>query len=152
MHVQGELKGVLAGAVAAVGYELWGAELHRSGRHGTLVVFIDNKQGGVTIEDCEKASRQISAVLEVEQPAMSAYALEVSSPGLFRALYTVDQFKRFIGAPIKLRLKEANADNRKNFSGMLLEVSDNGILMKVENEEFNFELNEIAEAYLNPDI
>lgn len=151
VHVQGELKKVLAGAVSAVGLLLWGAEIRYSGRHGTLVVYIDAEQG-VTIADCEKASKQISAILDVEQPSMADYSLEVSSPGMFRPLFTPDQFARFVGESIKIRLKEATAVNRKNFAGTLLKVNETTILLKVDEEDVEFGYDEIAQAHLNPTI
>lgn len=151
MEVHSELKNVLAGAVAAVGYQLWGAEMVNSGRTGILRVYIDT-ESGVNIDDCAKASRQISAVLEVEQPSLREYTLEVSSPGLFRPLFTKMQYQRYLNEPIKLRLKRADALNRRNFSGILTKVDDASISLLVDGEEFTFELEDISQAHVNPDI
>lgn len=151
MEVHSELKNVLTGAVAAVGYQLWGAEMVNSGRTGILRVYID-AETGVNIDDCAKASRQISAVLEVEQPSLREYTLEVSSPGLFRPLFTVEQYQRFLNEPIKIRLKRADVLNRKNFSGILTKVNDASINLLVDNEEFSFEFEDISQAHLNPEI
>lgn len=151
VEVLGELEALLMGAVAAVGYELWGAEVINTGRIHTLRVYIDADKG-INIDDCAKASRQISAVLEVEDPVASAYTLEVSSPGLRRPLYTLDQYKGFIAQPIKLRLKQANVLNRKNFSGILMKADTLGIGVEVDGEQYVFELADIASAHLNPTI
>lgn len=151
VEVHTELKNVLTGAIAAAGYQLWGAEMVQSGRSGILRVYIDTEKG-VNIDDCEKASRQISAVLEVEQPSLENYTLEVSSPGLFRPLFTLAQYQRFLQEPIKLRLKRADALNRKNFSGILTKVDDLKITLLVDGEEFTFALEDVSQAHLNPKI
>ena len=88
-----KLQEMLQGAVEDLGCELWGIECQRAGRFMTVRLFID-KEGGVGIDDCADVSRQVSAILDVEDPIADKYNLEVSSPGLDRPLFTLEQFQR----------------------------------------------------------
>ncbi len=144
------MQSILASAVEAAGYELVGSELHRQGRYSVLRVYID-KEGGVTADDCAKASRQIGAVLDVENPITSAYSLEVSSPGLDRPLYTREQYQRFVGQVIKLRLRVPQNAQRQ-FSGILLEVVGDEINLHTEQGVKLFALSDIEKANLVPNI
>lgn len=144
------MQSILASAVEAAGYELVGSELHRKGRYSVLRVYID-KEGGVTADDCAKASRQIGAVLDVENPITSAYSLEVSSPGLDRPLYTREQYQRFVGQVIKLRLRVPQNAQRQ-FSGILLEVVGDEINLHTEQGVKLFALSDIEKANLVPNI
>ena len=82
--------------IKAMGYHLWGIEYLGQGKHSVLRVYLD-KAGGVNIEDCALASRQISSLLDVEDPIKSEYTLEVSSPGLDRMLFSLEQFQEYAG-------------------------------------------------------
>ena len=72
-----------------------GIECQRAGRFMTVRLFID-KDGGVGVDDCADVSRQVSAILDVEDPIADKYNLEVSSPGLDRPLFTLEQFQRYV--------------------------------------------------------
>src|SRR5690554_4251416 len=96
------LQELVAPAVEALGFELWGLEYHSRNRQTLLRIFIDGPDG-VTVDDCAAVSRQISAVMDVEDPIAGEYTLEVGSPGLDRPLYTLEQFQRYVGEPVKLR-------------------------------------------------
>lgn len=108
-----------------MGYETLGVE-HASAGSGQAVlrVYIDHADG-IGIEDCETVSRQLSGVLDVEDPISGHYDLEVSSPGLDRPLFTVEQVARYRGHQIRVRLEEKR-DGRRNFEGEVLGVSDDG--------------------------
>ncbi len=134
--------------VAALGYELLGIELNQSTHGSILRVYID-KEGGIVVEDCVAVSRQLSAVLDVEDPIRGNYDLEVSSPGLDRPLFTVEQFKKVIGETIKLRLYE-KYDNRKRFAGILKAVDDEEVVIECDNEEYNVPFRLIERARLVP--
>jgi ribosome maturation factor RimP len=88
------LTDLLEAPVVALGFELWGIEFIRAGKHSTLRVFIDSEQG-VTVEDCAEVS-QVGAIMDVEDPITEEY-LEVSSPGLDRPLFKVAQFEKYVG-------------------------------------------------------
>lgn len=94
-----------------------------------LQLIIERLDGeGVAIEDCVKASRQVSAIMDVEDPIKSAYRLEVSSPGLDRPLVKPEHFKRFVGNEIKVEA-HAPLEGRRRFQGVLQTADDNGIVV-----------------------
>ncbi len=134
--------------VAALGYELLGIELGRNGHGSILRVYID-KEDGITIDDCVLVSQQLTGLLDVEDPIKGQYELEVSSPGLDRPLFTIEQFKRFIGETVKLSLYEKR-DNRKRFVGVLTAVNDDEIIINCEDEEVTLPFNAIEKARLVP--
>jgi len=98
--------------VEGLGYELLGVEWHGQGKHSLLRLYIDHEQG-IGIEDCEAVSRQLSAYLDVEDLIPGQYRLEVSSPGLDRPLFNLEQVARFIGEDIKLKCYNAINGQRK---------------------------------------
>ena len=103
------LEAIIEPAVTAFGYELLGCESVSAGKGQRLLrVYVDSARG-VTIDECAKISRQISAVLDVEDPIKGRYYLEVSSPGIERPLFTVAQCQRYLGQTVSVRLKVAKA-------------------------------------------
>ena len=142
------LKEMLEPAVRAVGMELWGVEFLAQGRHSILRLYIDS-ENGVTIDDCEAVSHQVSGVLDVEDPIKGEYNLEVSSPGMDRPLFSFEQMARYVGETIKVRLQMA-VENRRNFSGTLLEAKDNSLTFQVEGQPFTVSYNQIDKANLVP--
>lgn len=117
--------------VNALGLELWGVEHMLQGKRSLLRVYID-KEEGIAIEDCEKVSRQVSAIMDVEEPIAGEYTLEVSSPGMDRPLYTPEQYARFIGSVIHVRLRMP-MNGRKKFKGLLEKVETENISLLVDN-------------------
>ena len=110
-----ELTKLLEPAIEQLGFELSDLEIKLGGRDGLIRLFID-KADGVGLEDCETVSRQVSALLDVENPVPGHYVLEVSSPGLDRKLTKLEHFQRFIGEDIQVRLLFPVA-GRRNFRG-----------------------------------
>ena len=107
-----ELRKLLEPAVSALGFELVGVEFV-SGRRGLLRLYIDSEDG-VTIDDCQAVSHQVSGLLDVEDPIQGQYSLEVSSPGLDRPLFRAADFERFAGHEVSLRLV-APVEGRRKF-------------------------------------
>ncbi|MEM6998649.1 MAG: ribosome maturation factor RimP [Pseudomonadota bacterium] len=134
--------------VAAMGYELLGIELNQSTHGSILRVYID-KDEGIVVDDCVAVSRQLSGVLDVEDPIKGNYDLEVSSPGMDRPLFTAEQFKKFVGETIKLRLYE-KYNNRRRFSGILKAVNDEQVVIDCDNEEFDVPFKLVEKARLVP--
>ncbi len=128
------LSAVLRPVIESLECELWGIELAVPSKRPVLRLFIDAEQG-ITLEDCERVSRQVSAMLEVEDPIPGEYVLEVSSPGLDRQLFTVDQCARYVGQRVKLRAAEL-VDGRKNFSGELVAVENGELVIQMDGDEF----------------
>lgn len=99
---------------------------------GTLRVYIECAEREVDIDDCESASRELSAMLDVEDLVSGHYVLEVSSPGLDRPLFTIEQFARFVGSEVKLVLS-APRDGRRRFRGRIEGVEESDILMQLDD-------------------
>ena len=132
--------------VLALDLELWGCELVRQGKYSLIRVYID-RESGVDISDCEKVSRQVSAVFDVEEPITEEYTLEVSSPGLERPLFSLGQFRKYVGSIIQLRMKKPQ-DGRKKFKGDLVRVDDDSIVLSVDGGEVEFQYTNIDKANL----
>lgn len=152
-----EVNKLVESAVTALGYELLGCELVQQRGKMILRVYVDSPHG-ITLDDCVEASRQISAVLDVEDPVSigGRYDLEVSSPGLDRPLFSLAQYQRFIGHKVKFRLRLAQ-DDRRNFVGVLTAIHDNKITFDVSEKEVEsklvtFDFNEIERANLVPEL
>jgi ribosome maturation factor RimP len=134
-----------------MGYELVELE-HAAGRNQALVrIFIDRPQSeaGIGIDDCERVSHEVSALLDVEDPIPQAYTLEVSSPGTDRVLRTRAHFDRFVGSRVFVELK-APRDGRKRYTGMLRVVQDEGIELEVDRQKVSVPFVEIGKARLAP--
>ena len=141
---------LLEPTVERLGYELCDLELKLGGRDGMVRVFID-KDGGVDIDDCEAVSRQVSAILDVEDPLPGNYTLEVSSPGLDRALTKRAHFQRFMGEDIRVKLRFP-LDGRRNFKGALKSVNEENIEVEVDGESHSLPLATIESARLVPHL
>jgi len=127
------LQEMLQGSVEDLGCELWGIECQRAGRFMTVRLFID-KEGGVTVDDCADVSRQVSAILDVEDPIADKYNLEVSSPGLDRPLFTLPQFERYIGQDIAVHLRIPVMERRK-WQGKLERIENDMVILIVDGQE-----------------
>lgn len=143
-----DLENLVAPAVASQGCELWGLEFSVQGRRSLLRLYIDSPTG-VTLEDCERVSRQVSAVMDVEDPIASAYTLEVSSPGMDRPLYTQAQYARYVGQRIAVRLR-VPYDGRRRFQGVLNGLEDGDVVLQVEDTEYLLPLDSIDKANVVP--
>lgn len=143
------LRAMIAPIVDAMGCALWGLEYLSSGRNAMLRIYIERESDGVTVEDCEKVSRQVSSQLDVEDPITGEYTLEVSSPGMDRPLYTLDQFEKYIGEDVALRLRFPH-EGRRNFKGRLNGVEGEDVLLIVDDHEYLFPLDSIEKANVVP--
>lgn len=148
MAKEQQLQAMLAPTISGLGYEFWGLEYLTHGRQAVLRVFIDSPNG-IGVEDCATVSRQVSAVLDVEDPIPVEYTLEVSSPGMDRPLFTLDQYARHVGDLIKLRLR-APFEGRRNFSGQLVSIEGDEIVIVVDEHEFLLPIELIDKANIVP--
>jgi len=137
---------LLEPVVERLGYELVDLE-HTSARGHALVRLFVDSPGGVTIDECARVSREVSAALDVEDPIPSAYTLEVSSPGFDRVLRTQAHFGRFVGSRVFIELKEPR-DGRRRYTGKLLTVDEGGIALEVDQEHVTMTFAEIGKARL----
>ena len=143
-----QLVELLSPTVIAAGFDLWGIELLRAGRHTTLRLYIDHSDG-ITVENCALVSREVSAVLDVEDPIPAEYTLEVSSPGLARPLFTEAHFKQVVGQQIEVKLTIAQ-DNRRKFKGMLQALDAGMLVMEVDGKPYRLLLDNIDKANVVP--
>jgi ribosome maturation factor RimP len=139
---------LLEPTIERLGYELTDLELKLGGRDGLVRIFID-KEAGIDIEDCETVSRQVSAILDVEDPLPGHYTLEVSSPGLDRTLTKPAHFQRFMGEDVKVKLRFP-LQGRRNFRGALKAADDEHIEVEVDGESHSLPLATIETARLVP--
>ena len=135
--------------VEDLGYEFVGLEHHSNPKNPVLVIYIDQEQG-IAVEDCEKVSREVAALLDVEDPIPGQYNLEVSSPGLDRPMFTLEQYQRFAGETVQINCF-APVDGRRKFKGPILGVSGQAVLLEQDGAEVELELANIAKARLVPD-
>jgi len=141
---------MLAPSVEALQLELLGVELAASGTSALLRLYIDAPGRAVVIEDCEAVSREVSAVLDINDPIASHYTLEVSSPGIDRPLFTVAQFAKHIGETVKLNL-QIPLDGRRRLQGAIVGVAGDDIKLKTETTEVSVQHANIEKARLVPD-
>ena len=143
-----ELAKLLEPTIVRLGYELWNLELKVGGKHGVLRLFID-KADGVGLDDCEKVSLAVSALLDVEDPLPGHYDLEVSSPGLDRKLTKVEHFQRFTGEILKVQMRFP-IEGRRRYRGTLVSSDDESIVVEVDGESHTLPVATIDTARLVP--
>ena len=139
---------LIAPTVEALGLELWGIELQQQGKYSLLRIYIENREDGVGIEDCEKVSRQVSALLDVEDPISGEYTLEVSSPGMDRPLFTAEQFGLYVGKTVNIRLRTAMQGRRK-FKGVIERVNEGVVDLLVDGESVAIQLTDLDKANID---
>ena len=140
-----DLLNLLEGPVAALGYELVDLDL-RIGASGLVRLFIDSEDGA-TLDDCETVSRQVSALLDVEDPIPGSYVLEVSSPGIDRRLRTQRHFRRYVNEEVKIQLARPH-DGRRRFRGTLADVDEQAVSVVVDGRQWRLPIADIASATL----
>ena len=141
-----QLENLLEPVVTSMEYEFVGLEFISQGRHSILRVFIDT-ENGVGVDDCADVSRQLSAVLDVEDPIASEYSLEISSPGLNRPLFKLSQYEQFIGEEVKFKTIRPQLENgQRKFKGVITAIENNNIIFDVENESISIPFSDIDKA------
>jgi ribosome maturation factor RimP len=143
-----QLQAMLAPVIEALGYECWGIEFISQGRHSLLRVYIDHANG-ILVEDCETVSRQVSGILDVEDPISNEYTLEVSSPGMDRPLFTLEQFARHAGEMVKIKLRSPY-EGRRNFQGLLRGVEEQDVVVLVDEHEYLLPVEQVEKANIIP--
>jgi len=124
-------------------FELVDVEYVKEGTNWYLRVFID-KEGGITIDDCELVSKALEKILDKEDPIKNSYILEVSSPGLDRPLKKDSDFEKYKGRIVDIKLYKP-FNKKKEYSGELLELRDNIVyIIDEEGNQLSFNRNDIA--------
>ncbi len=144
-----QLTSLLQPLVEDLGYEFVGIEHSNNPKNPVLLIYIDSEDG-IAVEDCAKVSREIAAIMDVEDPIPGKYRLEVSSPGLDRPLFTLEQFQQFSGEVAQFSLF-APRDGRRKYKGKILGTIDGQVKMEQDGVEVTLDLGNIAKARLVPD-
>ena len=143
-----ELIELLEPTIERLGYELSDLEVKLGGKHGVLRLFID-QPAGIGLDDCEKVSLAVSALLDVEDPLPGHYDLEVSSPGLDRKLTKIEHFQRFEGETVKVQMRFP-IEGRRRFRGTLVSSDDENIVVEVDGVSHTLPVATIDTARLVP--
>ena len=139
---------LLSPTVEAAGFELLGCEFVPAGRHSTLRLFIDHPDG-VNVDHCALISREVSAILDVEDPITNEYVLEVSSPGLDRPLFTAAHFTAVVGQKIEVKLAIPQ-DGRRKFKGVLTAIEDDMLIVEVDGKPYRLLMDNVDKANVVP--
>lgn len=147
MSLTTQIENMIGPSIAALGYELVRVSLAGSTRK-VLQIMAEPTDGRVmSVEDCARVSRAISAILDVEDPISGAYSLEVSSPGIDRPLTRPKDYDRYAGHEAKIETHEP-VDGRKRFKGVLKGLAGEAVKLESEGETVSLPLKEIAKAKL----
>lgn len=143
-----EIRQLLDPILRSFGLTLWDLEFQKHGPKWLLRIYIDREGQGVTLNDCEAVSRDLSAILDVEDLIPHAYTLEVSSPGLDRTLSRPEHFTRFTGHRVRIKTYQL-VKGQKLFQGTLIGFADDVVRIELENSELvELPYNDIAKASL----
>ncbi|QOC21691.1 ribosome maturation factor RimP [Wenzhouxiangella sp. AB-CW3] len=151
MAATDKLKALLAPVIEDLGYEFVGVEYHANPKNRLVRIYIDQGDEGIGVEDCERVSREVSALMDVEEPVPGQYTLEVSSPGVERPLFEAEHFQRFAGEVARVML-HAPQDGRRKFKGSIVRADENSVVLLVDGVEHELPLDAIRRAELAPDL
>jgi len=143
-----KLTEMLKPAVEETGKELLGIEFLSAGNHSVLRLFIEH-ENGINVDDCAEVSRQVSAILDVEDPISTEYSLEVSSPGLDRPLFEIAHFQAVIGETINVKLSMP-LNGRRKFKGKLEAIEGDTLVVTVDGEDYELVMSNVDKANLIP--
>jgi len=134
-----------------LGYILWGIEIVGSGKV-TIRIFIDH-ENGVSVDDCQAVSNEVSTIFDVEDPISEKYVLEVSSPGMNRQIFNIVQAEALIGFTVKA-VTLSPVESQTKFKGKLIDVEGNDVVLKLEssNKEVKFDFDELKKLRVSPDF
>jgi ribosome maturation factor RimP len=146
-----KLEELLSPVVEDLGYEFIGVDYSANPKNRLLRLYIDRPDSGIGVDDCETVSREVSAVLDVEEPIRDQYTLEVSSPGVERPLFSVEHFRRFLGEMAAVRM-QAPQEGRRKFKGRIARVEDDRVWLNVDGTEWCLAIADMEKARLAPDL
>ncbi|MFQ3228658.1 ribosome maturation factor RimP [Reinekea sp.] len=145
-----EINALVEPVVVGMGFSLWGIEFVRSGKYTTLRIYIDHEDG-IGVDHCADVSRQVSAVMDVEDPISTEYTLEVSSPGMDRPLFTLEQYGAFVGEWVEVKLRYA-FEGRRKFKGVIIGIEEGDVIVAADGEEFLLPIESIDKGRVIPNF
>ncbi|HZD60513.1 MAG TPA: ribosome maturation factor RimP [Anaerolineae bacterium] len=146
-----EIKQLIGPMVDEEDLELVNIELKHEAVGLVLRIFLDTKEGGISLDELAKASQAIGEVLDEADVIKQNYTLEVSSPGIERPLTKPEHFKRFVGSKVLVKTEEP-LGKRRQFKGLLVEAGDERFTVKIDGERFEIRYDNVAKAHLQVDI
>jgi len=145
-----QIADMLQPTVVALGYQLWGVEYTPQGKHSIVRVFIDSP-AGISVDDCANVSGQVSSILDVEDPITGEYTLEISSPGMDRLLFKLEQYPVYVGETVELRLRSA-FEGRRKFKGILKGIEGDEVVIQIDDHDFLLPFGAIEKARVQPRV
>ena len=145
-----QIADMLQPTVVALGYQLWGVEYTPQGKHSIVRVFIDSPTG-ISVDDCANVSGQVSSILDVEDPITGEYTLEISSPGMDRLLFKLEQYPVYVGETVELRLRSA-FEGRRKFKGILKGIEGDEVVIQIDDHDFLLPFGAIEKARVQPRV
>jgi ribosome maturation factor RimP len=147
-----KLTALLQPVIAGLGYDLWELEYVPGRGNSVLRVYIDAEAHvGITVEDCERASRAVSEVLDAADPIPGNYTLEVSSPGVERPLREARHFAPYAGEQVFVEMVHP-VEERRRFKGRLVAAGEGTIEVEVDGRLYRLPIAGIRKAHLAPDF
>jgi len=144
------LEELIRPVVEGLGFQFWGMEYLSLGKDSVLRIYIEtDAEKGIDVEDCAQVSRQVSSILDVEDPIAGEYNLEVSSPGLDRPLFDLVQYQAYVGSIVSLRLR-VPFDGRRKFKGQLMGIEHDEVVIRVDQDEYLLPIDLIDKANVVP--
>ena len=141
-----KLTEMLRPAVEETGKTLLGCEFISAGNHSVLRLFIEH-ENGIDVDDCAEVSRQVGAILDVEDPISTEYSLEVSSPGLDRPLFDLAHYQAVVGETINVKLS-IPLNGRRKFKGKLETIEHDTLVVSLDGEDYELVISNIDKANL----
>jgi len=141
-----KLTDMLRPAVEETGKTLLGVEFISAGNNSVLRLFIDH-ENGIDVDDCAEVSRQVGAILDVEDPISSEYNLEVSSPGVDRPLFELSHFQQVVGEIVNVKLS-IPLNGRRKFKGVLAAIENDTLIVEVDSIDYELAINNVDKANL----
>lgn len=146
MFYREDLHELFEPTVEAEGLELYAVQVINQGKQSLLRVYIDHEDG-INVDNCASVSRQISAILDVEDPIGGEYTLEVSSPGMDRPLFFAEHFAKVCTESIHISMQAA-IDGRKKFTGVLEQVDGDNLIVRCDDQTVTLPIADVAKAHL----
>ncbi len=144
-----KIKEIISPAVEEMGYRVVAVEMKQEGNSPLLQIMAEDPETGlISLDACADISRESSALLDVEDPIESAYRLEVSSPGIDRPLFTLEDFDRYQGFETKIELDSPVDSGQKKFRGVSKGIEGNSVLFVADGKDYAFDIGNIAKAKL----
>ena len=144
-----KVKDIISPAVEEMGYRIVAVEMAQdNGAQILRIMAEDSETGLISLDACADISREASALLDVEDPIPYAYRLEVSSPGIDRPLFTIEDFEKYQGFDTKLELKTPTETGQKKFRGIVTGTDGNTVKFTADSADYDFDIENIEKAKL----